>query len=127
MIKYYKLGIISTHKCNQQCYYCNNYDTNYYSNDITRNIKVENYDGAYYRLKDLKDNGLNNRYCDSYISNAFISSNGILSKCFQYRNSFNLNLCEKENIIDKYKNICKLKFKCYIKTCYEFANWSEID
>lgn len=64
MTKYYKLGIITTHKCNQQCYYCNNYDINYNSNDITRNIKVENYDGAYYRLKDLKDNGLNNRLLD---------------------------------------------------------------
>lgn len=30
MFKYYKLGIISTHKCNQTCYYCNNYDTKLY-------------------------------------------------------------------------------------------------
>lgn len=33
-------------------------------NDITRNIKVENYDGAYYRILDLKNNGLNDRYLD---------------------------------------------------------------
>lgn len=68
-----------------------------------------------------------NSYCDSYITNAFISSDGILNRCFQYKSSFRLNLNERENIINKYKNICKLKFKCYIKICYEFANWSEID
>lgn len=33
-------------------------------NDIVRNIKEENYDGAYYRLLDLKENGLENRNLD---------------------------------------------------------------
>lgn len=32
--------------------------------NIIRNIKKENYDGAYYRLKDLKENGLEGRYLD---------------------------------------------------------------
>ena len=67
MTKYYKLGIITTHKCNQQCYYCNNYDINYNGKDIiniVRHIDNENYDGAYYRLKDIKENGINHRYLD---------------------------------------------------------------
>ena len=33
-------------------------------NNIIRNIKEENYDGAYHRLKDLRENGLENRYLD---------------------------------------------------------------
>jgi len=60
MTKYYKLGIISTHKCNQQCYYCNNYDINYNSNDII-NIDL---DYLKYSLDLFNKNGINNLYIE---------------------------------------------------------------
>lgn len=60
MFKYYKLGIISTHKCNQTCYYCNNYDINYNSNDII-NIDL---DYLKYSLDLFNRNGINNLYIE---------------------------------------------------------------
>lgn len=64
-----------------------------------------------------------NSYCDSYITNAFISSDGILNRCFQYKSSFRLNLNERENIINKYIMLCKLKMKCDNKFCCYGAQW----
>ena len=60
MFKYYKLGIISTHKCNQTCYYCNNYDINYNSNDI---INIDLY-YLKYSLDLFNRNGINNLYIE---------------------------------------------------------------
>lgn len=55
-----KINISITNDCNQQCYYCNNYDINYNSNDII-NIDL---DYLKYSLDLFNKNGINNLYIE---------------------------------------------------------------
>ena len=132
MTKYYKLGIISTHKCNQQCYYCNNYDINYNGKDIiniVRHIDNENYDGAYHRLKDLRENGLENRYLDinDEVIQRMIEWYIDLQKCTQNRDGIYLDLVNHKNLIKLYKTLCSLKNVCTKTNCFFYVKWENVD
>lgn len=114
MLNYFKLGILTTRKCNQCCYYCNNYNTN---SDKT----IIDIDYLLWILKIYNNNNINNLYIElsggepslienisdviqilhniNYVTKIDILSNGLFRKKYY-------------NLLDYYTNLTCIEHNC---------------